>query len=134
MRLHRPPVLATAVFAGAPAYFHDTHADVEATGFWARGRVTTAVTLVVDRASVPRGVRLRLHSGQATTTVRVATPGWATRVSLTPGQVQTLLVPALDTQHLLPVELTPEGGFVPAEHGGAASDRRLLGCWVEVVP
>ena len=133
-RLHRPPVLATAVFGDAPVYFHDTHADIEATGFWARGRVTTAVTLVVDPASVPRGVRVRLHSGQGSTTVRVATPGWAAHVSLTPGQVETLLVPALDTQRLLPVEVTPAGGFVPAEHGGPAADRRLLGCWVEVVP
>lgn len=133
-RLHRPPVVATAVFAGQPAYFHDTHADVEATGFWARGRVTTAITLIVDPASQPRGVRLQLHSGEGTTTVRVATPRWSTRVSLTPGQMQPLLVPALDNQRLLPVEITPEGGFIPAQHGGASGDRRLLGCWVEVVP
>ncbi|MBK5296338.1 MAG: hypothetical protein JJE40_04205 [Vicinamibacteria bacterium] len=133
-RLHRPPVVATAVFAGRPAYFHDTHADVEATGFWARGRATTAITLAVDPASQPRGVRLQLHSGEGTTTVRVATPGWSTRVSLTPGHVQPLLVPALAHQRLLPVEITSEGGFVPAQHGGASGDRRLLGCWVEVVP
>jgi hypothetical protein len=133
-RLHRPPVIATAVLAGQPAYFHDTNADVEATGFWARGRVTTAITLAVDPASQPRGVRVQLHSGQATTTVRVATPGWSTLVSLTPGHAQSLTVPALEGQRLLPVEIRPDGGFVPAEHGGAAADRRLLGCWVEVLP
>jgi hypothetical protein len=133
-RIHRPPVVATAVFAGQPAYFHDTHADLEATGFWARGRVTTALTLGVEPSSAPRGVRLSLHSGRATTAVRIATPGWSTTVALTPGQVHTLLVPALESQRLLPVAITPLGGFVPAEHGGAANDRRLLGCWVEVVP
>jgi hypothetical protein len=133
-RLDRPTVLATAVFAGLPVYFHDANADVEATGFWARGRVTTSITLVVDPASQPRGVRLRLHSGEATTNVRVATPAWSTVVSLAPGRAELVLTPALEHQRLLPVEITPEGGFVPAEHGGAASDRRLLGCWVEVVP
>ncbi len=133
-RLHRPPVVSTAFLAGQPAYFHDTNADVEATGFWARGKLTTAITLGVDPASQPRGVRVQLHSGQATTTVRVATPGWSTRLSLTPGHVQSLTVPALEGQRLLPVEIRPEGGFVPAEHGGAAGDRRLLGCWVEVLP
>ena len=133
-RLHRPSVLATAVYAGLPAYFHDTNVDIEATGFWARGRTTTAITLVVDPASQPRGVRLRLHSGEGTTMVRVATPAWSTRVSLTPGQLQPLLVPAVHNQHLLPLEITSEGGFVPAQHGGASGDRRLLGCWVEVVP
>jgi hypothetical protein len=45
-----------------------------------------------------------------------------------------VVVPALDTQRLLPVSITPAGGFVPAEHGGPPADRRLLGCWVEVVP
>jgi hypothetical protein len=133
-RVHRPPVVATAVFAGAPVYFHDTNADVEPTGFWSRGRVATTITLVVDPASRPLGVRLRLHSGQGTTTVRVATPGWSTQLSLTPGHVESLLVPALEGQRLLPVEIRPEGGFVPAEQGGAPADRRLLGCWVELVP
>ena len=120
---------------GMPAYFHDTNADVEATGFWARGRVTTAITLAVDPASQPRGVRLQLAQR----------PGRRRRCAsrrrdgprgcrLTPGHAQSLLVPALEDQRLLPVEITPEGGFVPAEHGGAAADRRLLGCWVEVVP
>jgi hypothetical protein len=65
--------------------------------------------------------------------VRVATPVWSTAVELTPGQNTTVDVPALDTQRLLPVSITPEGGFVPADHGSPA-DRRLLGCWVEVVP
>jgi hypothetical protein len=133
-RVERPPVVATARYGGLPAYFHDTHADIEASGFWARGGVTTAITLAVPPDSRPHGVRLQMHSGQGTTAVRVATPGWSTRVSLAPGQIQALLVPALEIQRLLPVSITPEGGFVPAEHGGAAGDRRLLGCWVEVVP
>ncbi len=59
---------------------------------------------------------------------------WSTRVELVPGVKQMLVVPALAGQRLLPVTITPEGGFVPADHGGPADDRRLLGCWVEVVP
>jgi hypothetical protein len=133
-RLRRPPVTATAVFGGQPAYFHDTHADLETAGFWARGRATTELTLGVPQDSEPRGVRLQMHSGQGETTVRVATPVWSTDVALTPGQHASVVVPALDTQRLLPVSITPAAGFVPAEHGGPPADRRLLGCWVEVVP
>jgi hypothetical protein len=133
-RLKRPPVLATAIYAGLPAYFHDTDADVEANGFWVRGRATVAVTLGVQSASNPPGIRLLMHSGAGATTVRVATMAWSTRVELAPGVKQILLVPALAGQRLLPVTITPEGGFVPADHGGPADDRRLLGCWVEVVP
>lgn len=133
-RLRRPPVTATAVFGGQAAYFHDTHADVEAAGFWAHGRATTELTLAVPQDSEPRGVRLQMHSGQGETTVRVATPVWSTDVALTPGQHASVVVPALVTQRLLPVSITPAGGFVPAEHGGPPADKRLLGCWVEVVP
>jgi hypothetical protein len=133
-RLRRPPVTATAVFGGQPAYFHDTHADVEAAGFWARGRTTTELTVGVPQDRQPRVVRLKIHSGQAATTVRVATPVWTTHVALTPGEHASVVVPALDTQSLLALSITPAGGFVPAEHGGPPADRRLLGCWVEVVP
>jgi hypothetical protein len=66
--------------------------------------------------------------------VRIATGVWSTDVSLTPGQVVPVMIPALPGQRVLPVTIEPTGGFVPSEHGGAPGDRRLLGCWVEVVP
>jgi hypothetical protein len=62
--------------------------------------------------------------------VRLATPAWSTRVTLTPGKTEEVFVPARDGQSLLALSVAPEGGFVPAEHGGAASDRRVLGCWI----
>jgi hypothetical protein len=133
-RINRPPVTATAILGGLPAYFHDAHANLEAAGFWVRGRTAAEVTFGVHPESRPRGIRLQMHGGPAHTRVRIATPVWSTEVQLTPGQNASVDVPALDTQRLLPVSIAPEGGFVPAEHGGAAGDRRLLGCWVEVVP
>ena len=33
---------------------------------------------------------------------------------------------------LLPLTVTSESGFVPADTGGAPTDHRLLGCWIEV--
>jgi hypothetical protein len=53
-------------------------------------------------------------------------------VALVPGVSRELHVPALRGQMLLPVRITAEGGFVPADTGGG-SDRRLLGCWIEVL-
>ena len=133
-RIARPPVTATAILGGLPAYFHDAHANLEAAGFWVRGRAAAEVTFGVHPDSRPRGVRLQLHGGPVPTRVRIATPVWATEVQLTPGENTSVDVPALDTQRLLPVSIAVEGGFIPAEHGGSAGDRRLLGCWVEVVP
>ena len=52
---------------------------------------------------------------------------------LAPGLWDEVLIPAREGQSLLPLAVTPESGFVPAEHGGTINDRRLLGCWVAVV-
>ncbi len=133
-RPRRPQVLASAMLAGRPVYFHDTHADLEPTGFWARGNAAASMTVSVDPRSEPRGVRLLMHSGQGSSTVKVGTGAWSTEVALTPGQVVAVIVPALSAQRVLPRTIAPAGGFVPAEHGGPPGDRRLLGCWVEVVP
>jgi hypothetical protein len=133
-RIARPPVTATAILGGLPAYFHDAHVNLEAAGFWVRGRATAEVTFGVHPQSQPRGIRLQIHGGPVATRVRVSTPVWSTDVPLTPGENASVDVPALDTQRLLPVSIAAAGGFIPAEHGGPAGDRRLLGCWVEVVP
>jgi hypothetical protein len=133
-RPRRPQVVASAMLAGRPAYFHDTNADLEPTGFWARGNVATALTLSVDPQSEPRGVRVLMHSGQGSSNVKLATGAWSTEVALTPGHIVPVMIPALPAQRVLPLTIVPTGGFVPSEHGGAPGDRRLLGCWIEVVP
>ena len=74
-----------------------------------------------------------MHGGATGTAVHLATPAWSTRIVLAPGKTEEVLIPAREGQSLLPLAVTPESGFVPAEHGGAINDRRLLGCWVAVV-
>jgi hypothetical protein len=64
----------------------------------------------------------------------LATPAWSTRIVLQPGKTEEVLVPARDDQSLLALSIKPEGGFVPADHGGVKNDRRLLGCWIAVLP
>ncbi len=75
---------------------------------------------------------LRLHSGPTATTVRFETPAWRTNVTLEPGDNREVRVPARPGVRIVPVHIAPESGFVPAERDGG-TDRRLLGCWVEVV-
>lgn len=134
-RVVRPMVLGAADFGGQTTYFHDEYSDVEPAGFWVRGQRTAAITLSVPPGpAVPAGVWLRMHSGQGTTRVRLASTTWETEVALTPGQIETVMVPTLPSQRFLPLTIAPSGGFVPAEHGGPPGDRRLLGCWIEVVP
>lgn len=133
-RVARPPVLAAALYGAVPVYFHDANADLEPKGFWARGGVPLMLSVGVPADASPRGVRLQLHSGARPNTVTIATTAWSSRITLLPGEPKQILVPALERQRLLPLTITPESGFVPAEHGGDPGDRRRLGCWVEVLP
>ena len=133
-RMPRPPVLGAARFSGLPFYFHDELAYAEEKGFWVRGRAALRATVGLTPGLEPPGVRLQVHSGQATTEVRLSTPAWSGVVGLAPGELQQVLVPALPTQRLLALTIAPAHGFIPAEHGGAPDDHRFLGCWVEVLP
>jgi hypothetical protein len=133
-RLRRPAVLAAARYGSTLVYFHDDHTYPEAEGFWVRGAVTTDLTVGLQQGARPPGVRLRMHGGPVRTLVRLATPAWSTRVALVPGNAEDVLIPARESQSVLALSVTPEGGFVPAEHNGARDDRRLLGCWISLLP
>ncbi len=131
-RLLRPTVLAAARYGETPIYFHDDRTYPEGDGFWVRAAMTTDLTVGLQPSAHANGVTLRMHGGATGTAVRLATPAWSTRVVLSPGTSQDVFVPAREGQGLLALSITPETGFVPAEHGGAPNDRRLLGCWVSV--
>ena len=128
-----PAVLSSATYKDVIVTFHGDQVYPERDGFWVRGRSTLLATFAPPEALRRQpGVRLSLHGGAKSTQVRFETAAWSATVALEPGVPRELHVPALRGQTLLPVRITVEGGFVPAEtHGG--SDRRLLGCWIEVL-
>ena len=128
-----PTVLSSATYKDVVVTFHGDQVYAERDGFWVRGRSTLLATFAPPAATDRQpGVRLSLHGGAAATHVGFETSTWSTIVALEPGVSRELLIPALQGQTLLPVRITPDSGFVPAEaHGG--SDRRLLGCWIEVL-
>jgi hypothetical protein len=57
---------------------------------------------------------------------------WKTQVALDAGQSATVTVPTLPYVTSTVLRIAPTGGFVPAETSGG-DDRRLLGCWIEVL-
>ena len=128
-----PAVLSSATYKDVIVTFHGDQVYPERDGFWVRGRSTLLATFAPPEALGRQpGVQLSLHGGAKSTHVRFETAAWSATVALEPGVPRELHVPALRGQTLLPVRITVEGGFVPAEtHGG--SDRRLLGCWIEVL-
>jgi hypothetical protein len=132
-RVIAPLVLAAVDYDGVAVAFHDETVYPERAGFWVRGRSTLRTTFATpqDPLRAP-GVRLTLHGGPVDGGVAFNTPMWGTRVRLRPGERSSVTIPAAPGQHVIPVEITTESGFVPADVGGGA-DRRLLGCWVEVL-
>jgi hypothetical protein len=128
-----PPVLSSATYKGVIVTFHGDQVYAERDGFWVRGRSTLLATFAPPKAPNRQpGVRLSLHGGAKPTQVRFQTATWGATVALVPGVSRELHVPALSGQMLLPVQIRAESGFVPADTGGG-SDRRLLGCWIEVL-
>jgi hypothetical protein len=133
-RLDRPPVLAAARYGETDVLFHGTSVYPETKGFWVRGNSTLDLSIAppVDRTGEP-GIRLSMHSGARENRVELATSTWRTTLALEPGTARQVVVPAFPGQRVVPVRVSTESGFVPAETQGG-SDRRLLGCWVEVLP
>ena len=128
-----PTVLSAATYKDVMVTFHGDEVYAERDGFWVRGRSTLLATFAPpDTPGRAPGVRLSMHGGAAPTNVRFETTTWGTTVALLPDVPRELLVPALPGQPLLPVRITTESGFVPADTDGG-SDRRLLGCWIEVL-
>ena len=127
-----PPVLGAARYQRVTVYFHGGGVYTEPAGFWVRGRSSAFVTFAHDAAAAPgQGIRLRLHSGDAATRVTLQTSDWQTALDLAARVPQEILIPSRPGDHVVSALIAPDRGFVPAEHGG--TDRRELGCWVEVV-
>jgi hypothetical protein len=114
-------------------YFHGSEVYAERTGFWVRGHSTLAATFVQEPpADADPAVVLKIHTGATANQVRFETPVWQATVDLQPGEAREVRIPARPGTRLIPVRISPASGFVPAERDGG-TDRRLLGCWVEVV-
>jgi hypothetical protein len=129
-----PVVLSAADYHGVVVTFHDESVYPERNGFWVRGRSTLRATFALPPgAAHERGVPLTLHGGPAEGWVRFETPTWHERVRLEPGKRSEVTIPILPTQQVVPVRIDTETGFTPA-HAGTSGDRRLLGCWIEVLP
>jgi hypothetical protein len=131
-RLALPPVLAAAQYRGVAVYFHDGGAYPEPDGFWVRGATDLITTMALPPDSTRSTVRLKVHTGAGANRVRFSSGEWDRAIYLTPGEVGEIEVPILASSGQAVVRISPATGFVPAETSGGA-DRRLLGCWIEVL-
>jgi hypothetical protein len=127
-----PPVLEVAQYGDVAVYFHGGGAYPERDGFWVRGSTHLTTTFARPPGSTRSHVRLKVHTGAAANGVRVRAGAWHTTVQLSPGEVAEIDVPLMPSGLLTVIQIETAGGFVPAETTGG-TDRRRLGCWVEVL-
>jgi hypothetical protein len=65
--------------------------------------------------------------------VTLVTPAWSTHLTIPPGEPVDVTVPWRIDVPILPLAISVESGFVPAQQGGDPGDVRSLGCFVQVI-
>ena len=123
-------ILSAMAFPSASMFFHDEEVYPEPTGAWIRGESTASMT--VAPAQPENGVTLRVHCGPTPNAVTFETTTWGERVVLIPGQAREVHIPAPPKPSPFLLRATTESSFVPAEAIPGSTDRRVLGCWMEI--
>lgn len=133
-RVGRPPVIGAVRYGTTTVFFHDDSVFGEAAGFWTLGRAKTRVTLAADAVSPP-AINVVVGCGPVANVVTLAAASWKERLVLERGVTRTLAIPAVGLPDLgfrvAPLEISAQGGFVPADLDGTSTDRRFLGCRIE---
>lgn len=124
-------VLSAVAFPTASVFFHDEDVYPERTGVWVHGESTASMTVAPQHPE--QGVTLRVHSGARPNTVTFSTTTWGGRVELMPGIPREIHIPAPAKPGPFLLRVTTEKSFIPADVVPGNTDRRILGCWFELL-
>ncbi len=134
-RVARPPIISAARYGAVTAFFHDDVGAAEPHGFWTRGHLNAQVTYVKSADSAAT-ILVGVRCGPVANHVTLATPGWEERLAIEAGAERTVAIPTIVEPDLgvriAAVDITVQDGFVPAEVDRASTDRRFLGCWIDM--
>jgi hypothetical protein len=111
-------------------FFHDEDVYPERTGVWVHGESTTTMTVAPQNPD--QGVTLRVHSGAKPNTVTFSTTTWGERVELTPGTPRDVQIPPPAKPGPFLLRVTTDKSFIPGDVIPGNTDRRILGCWIEI--
>ena len=137
-RIARPPVISTARYGASTAFFHDDLVSAEATGFWTLGRARAQMTFatLATGADSPATIDVVVGCGPRGNSVTLKAPGWEQRLVFEPGATRPVSIPTVALPELgvrlAPLEISAQEGFVPAEIDRASTDRRFLGCRIDM--
>jgi hypothetical protein len=125
-------VLGAVAFPTVSLFFHDEGVYPERTGIWVHGDATTLMTVAPARPE--QGITLRVHSGARSNIVTFSTTTWGERVELPPGSPREVHIPPPPKPGPFLLRVKTDNSFIPADVVPGSPDRRILGCWVEVLP
>lgn len=132
-RVARPPIIGAVHQGPATVFFHDDFVFAEPTGYWTRGEAKTEVTYATN-ADSPATIAIVVHCGPVPNQVLLRTPGWVERLMLEPGATSSLAIPTTEQPvlgvRIVPLKISVQDGFVPAQVVPSSTDRRFLGCWI----
>jgi hypothetical protein len=80
-----------------------------------------------------QGITLRVHSGAKSNVVTFSTTTWGERVELSPAIPREVNIPPPPKPGPFLLRVKTENSFIPAEVVAGSPDRRILGCWLEVL-
>jgi hypothetical protein len=119
-----------ARYGSVVVYTTDDRVWLEPRGFWVMGGRKPEVVIAVDE---PAGsIDVDVRNGPGMNRVKLRTGGWSTERELGPDEPWRVRVPIAGDAQAIPVTFEVERGFVPADLDQRSSDRRSLGCWIEV--
>jgi hypothetical protein len=124
-------VLSAVAFPTVSVFFHDEDVYPERSGIWVHGQSTTLMT--VAPVHPEEGVTLRVHSGAKPNTVTFSTTTWGEHIELSPNIPQEIHIPPPPKPGPFLLRVKTENSFIPAEIVPGSPDRRVLGCWLEVL-
>jgi hypothetical protein len=130
-RVARPRIVGVRQQGPVTVFFHDGFVFAEPTGYWIRGGATAEVTYATNAQSVST-IAIAVHCGPVPNQVSLRTPGWQERLTLEPGATRSVTIPTMELPvlgvRIVPLEISVEDGFVPAQLVPSSTDRRFLGC------
>jgi hypothetical protein len=119
-----------ARYEGGVVFFTDEEAYSEPTGFWVTGGRTTSVIVQSDTAAAE--ARFFVRNGMTPNRIGFQHGRWRQQIALGPGEERWYSVPIAPGKRAAVLRLSAEDGFTPSESEPDSSDRRFLGCWMEL--
>jgi hypothetical protein len=119
-----------ARYGSTVVYALDDRVWLEPGGFWVMGERQPDVLFAPDASTDHLDVSVQ--NGPVSNRVRLRSGEWSAEHVLAGDEAWAVRIPIADSSHPVIVNFDVEHGVQPAHIDPSSTDRRLLGCWIEL--